>query len=231
MTGPAYFVSHGGAAFPDLDVVLQGDGVTVILTGDTFISKAGITSSTFAAVPDVPITRFDLTLPRGTQSALTANGNLCKGKLLMPTTIKARTAPCSNSLRRSRSRAVRRVRRRRNPRRNNGRDSLGASPLPAPGTAPIRDRGLRDGFQTTSAKRGSRGFRGSVRAATVWVMSRSLRSSELGFSRRSSNWSLSVESRARRSRVSSRVRVSHVARSMSCSKTVRTVSSPRSRWR
>ncbi len=88
MSGPAYFVSHGGAAFPDLVVVLQGDGVTVELVGNTFISKAGITSSTFATVPDVPITRFDLTLPVGAHSALTANGNLCKGKLLMPTTIK-----------------------------------------------------------------------------------------------------------------------------------------------
>ena len=77
LSGPAIFVSHGGAAFPDLDLVLQGEGVTVILTGNTFISKAGITSSTFATVPDVPITRFDLVLPTGPHSALAANGNLC----------------------------------------------------------------------------------------------------------------------------------------------------------
>jgi hypothetical protein len=88
MIGPAYFVSHGGAAFPDLDVVLQGDGVTVILTGSTFISKAGITTSTFATVPDVPVTRFDLNLPTGAHSALAGNGSFCTGTMYMPTTIK-----------------------------------------------------------------------------------------------------------------------------------------------
>ena len=85
LTGPAYFVSHGGEAFPSLIIVLQGYGVTVDLVGTTFISKAGITSSTFKSVPDVPIGLFDLTLPQGPFSALAANGNLCKGKLTMPT--------------------------------------------------------------------------------------------------------------------------------------------------
>jgi hypothetical protein len=76
--GPAYFVSHGGEAFPSLILVLQGYGVTVELVGTTFISKAGITSSTFKTVPDVPVGSFELTLPQGRFSALTANGNLCK---------------------------------------------------------------------------------------------------------------------------------------------------------
>ncbi len=85
LSGPAYFVSHGGEAFPSLVVVLQGDGVRVDLTGSTFISKKGITSSTFKSVPDVPITSFELILPQGSHSALAANGNLCTGKLVMPT--------------------------------------------------------------------------------------------------------------------------------------------------
>jgi hypothetical protein len=85
LNGPAYFVSHGGEAFPSLVVVLQGDGVRVDLTGSTFISKAGITSSTFKSVPDVPITSFELILPEGPHSALAANGNLCSSKLAMPT--------------------------------------------------------------------------------------------------------------------------------------------------
>lgn len=83
--GPAYFVSHGGAKFPELVMVLQGYGITVELNGETFISKAGITSSTFKTVPDVPVTRFDLVLPTGAHPALTGNGDLCAKSLTMPT--------------------------------------------------------------------------------------------------------------------------------------------------
>ena len=85
LEGPAYFVSHGGEAFPSLVIVLQGYGVTVDLVGTTFINKAGVTSSTFKTVPDAPVGTFELTLPQGQFSALAANGNLCKEKLAMPT--------------------------------------------------------------------------------------------------------------------------------------------------
>jgi hypothetical protein len=88
LSGPAYLVSHGGAAFPDLDLILEGDGVQVILTGNTNI-KHGITTSTFATIPDVPVSSFTLSLPTGAHSALAANGNLCTSKLVMPTTITA----------------------------------------------------------------------------------------------------------------------------------------------
>jgi hypothetical protein len=84
LTGPAYFVSHGNEAFPNLVMVLQGDGVTIDLVGDTDI-KNDMTSSTFASTPDVPIETFELTLPEGKYSALSANGNLCQQKLVMPT--------------------------------------------------------------------------------------------------------------------------------------------------
>jgi len=89
LTGPVYFVSHGGEAFPALEVVLQGDGVRVDLVASTFISKAGITSSTFKSTPDVPFSSFELYLPEGRYSALAANGNLCKSKLAMPTAFTA----------------------------------------------------------------------------------------------------------------------------------------------
>jgi hypothetical protein len=77
LEGPAYFVSHGGEAFPSVIVVLQGDGVTIDVVSTTFISKSGITSATIKTVPDQPFTSFELTFPEGAYSALAANGNLC----------------------------------------------------------------------------------------------------------------------------------------------------------
>jgi hypothetical protein len=88
MKGPAYFVSHGGEAFPDLDIVLEGSGVRIILEGQTDI-KNGITKTTFVTTPDAPVPSFTLTLPAGPHSALTTNGNLCANALVMPTTITA----------------------------------------------------------------------------------------------------------------------------------------------
>jgi hypothetical protein len=95
LEGPAYFVSHGGEAFPSLIVVLQGYGVTVDLVGTTFISKAGITSSTFKTTPDVPFSSFELALPEGKYSALATNlpakddYSFCGQKLAMPTAFTA----------------------------------------------------------------------------------------------------------------------------------------------
>jgi hypothetical protein len=90
LSGPAYFVSHGGAKYPELIMVLVGeDGVTVQVHGETSISKQGITTATFTTVPDVPFATFEVNLPEREYPALSANGNLCQaqaaGKLLMPT--------------------------------------------------------------------------------------------------------------------------------------------------
>jgi hypothetical protein len=91
LKGPAYLVSHGGAAFPDLDLLLEGDGgVRVILEGNTDI-KNGVTKSTFASIPDVPVSSFVLDLPQGPNSVLTGIGTLCTQSLLMPTTITAQS--------------------------------------------------------------------------------------------------------------------------------------------
>jgi uncharacterized repeat protein (TIGR01451 family) len=92
LTGPVYLVSHGNEKFPNIVVVLQGDGVRVDLVGDTDIKK-GITSTTFAKVPDDPVSSFELYLPEGKYSILgtylpvKANYDLCGRKLAMPTVI------------------------------------------------------------------------------------------------------------------------------------------------
>jgi uncharacterized repeat protein (TIGR01451 family) len=76
LAGPAILVSHGGVAFPDLVLVLQGEGVRIDLTGHTQIKK-GITFSRFETVPDAPVSSFDLNFPQGPHSVLTATGSLC----------------------------------------------------------------------------------------------------------------------------------------------------------
>jgi hypothetical protein len=95
LEGNAYFVSHGGEAFPDLTIVLHGYGVTVELVGSTQI-KNGITTSTFKATPDVPFSSFELTLPQQSNSALAANANLCASKLTMPTEFTAQNGAVIN---------------------------------------------------------------------------------------------------------------------------------------
>jgi hypothetical protein len=108
--GPLYFVSNGGESFPNLVAVLQGYGVTIDLTGTTFISKAGITSSTFGTIPDVPFSFAEVNLHNGPYSALTGLGDICAQSLAMPTEMigqngaklnpdtKISVTGCSNSI-------------------------------------------------------------------------------------------------------------------------------------
>ncbi|HUA73712.1 MAG TPA: hypothetical protein VL988_03050 [Solirubrobacteraceae bacterium] len=86
LSGPAILVSHANLAFPDLVLVMEANGVRSILVGNTDI-KNGITTTTFASTPDVPVSSITVNLPVGGHSALAANGNLCANPLIMPTTM------------------------------------------------------------------------------------------------------------------------------------------------
>jgi hypothetical protein len=86
LTGPVYFVSHPGPKFPELIMVLQGEGVTLELSAQTRIDSAKATTITAPTLPDMPFTRLTLTLPGGPHSALAApRGKLCQDHLVMPT--------------------------------------------------------------------------------------------------------------------------------------------------
>lgn len=91
LSGPVYLVSRG-REFPDIEVVLQGEGITIILDGKTDIVK-GITSSTFETLPDAPVSSFELKLPKSAHPLLAAPGGLCSTRTVFikkKVTIKVR---------------------------------------------------------------------------------------------------------------------------------------------
>ena len=83
--GPVYLVAHA-TGLPTIEALLQGQGLNIGLSGTITFTPAGL-QSTFASVPDVPITSFVLDLPTGPHSALSASKGVCGGALTMPTTI------------------------------------------------------------------------------------------------------------------------------------------------
>ena len=102
LEGQLYFVSYGGAAFPDAVAVIKGYGITIESHGHTFIdSKTGVTSATFETIPDVPFESIEVTVPQGPFSEFGANlpkgsQSFCGQKLVMPVLFKAQNGAETN---------------------------------------------------------------------------------------------------------------------------------------
>ena len=96
LIGPAYLVSYGSAKFPDVVFVLQGEGVTLEVDGQSFVSNAGALKVTFPSVPDAPFSTFEVVLPAGRFSQFTsmkstahAHASQCGENLIAPVTMVA----------------------------------------------------------------------------------------------------------------------------------------------
>jgi len=94
LAGPTYLVSHGSAKFPDVVFLLQGEGVTLRIDGQSHVSAGGVLTVTFSRLPDAPFSVFETTLPTGAYSQFTSalpfrGGavNQCGEVLVAPTTL------------------------------------------------------------------------------------------------------------------------------------------------
>jgi hypothetical protein len=85
LSGPVYLVAHA-TGLPTIEALLQGHKLSIDLSGTITFTATGL-NSTFASVPDAPITSFVLDLPPGPHSALSSTKGVCSGPLAMPTTI------------------------------------------------------------------------------------------------------------------------------------------------
>ncbi len=93
LKGKVYFVSYGARKFPDIVLVLEGDGVRVVLRGETSIGE-GRTTVALRRVPDIPLESIEVRLPRGPYSEVAARlpakskGSLCGQRLVMPARLR-----------------------------------------------------------------------------------------------------------------------------------------------
>ena len=93
LEGPVYLRSSNNT-LPDLVAHLQGQ-VDIDLVGRIDSFKGGI-RTTFDRVPDVPVSKFVMTLPGGKHGLLEASKNLCKGKVKAVVQIKGQNGKKAN---------------------------------------------------------------------------------------------------------------------------------------
>jgi hypothetical protein len=75
LTGSAYFVKVGSGKLPKLVIALRG-ALSLDVTGATNVAKNGQLTTTITA-PDVPVSRFSLTVHGGRGGVLLNNRNVC----------------------------------------------------------------------------------------------------------------------------------------------------------
>ena len=124
LTGPVYLVFHRGAKYPDLVLVLAGDGVGLQLKGTVEINK-GISTTAFSLLPDIAMSLFELNLPEGSHSLLGATESLCAKQRTMldaldgqngakrEGTVKTAVEGCSSKGKAARRRGAKAAKRRR----------------------------------------------------------------------------------------------------------------------
>lgn len=93
LEGPVYLRSSNNP-LPDLVAHLEGQ-VDIDLVGRIDSFKGGI-RTTFGRVPDVPVSKFVMTLPGGKKGLLVASKNLCKGKVKAIIRLKAQNGKKAN---------------------------------------------------------------------------------------------------------------------------------------
>jgi hypothetical protein len=80
LKGPVYLRSNPEHTLPDLVASLRGQ-VNIEVSGVTDTTKSGRLRNTFETVPDVPVSRFTLTVRGGKRGLLVSTQSLCKHKL------------------------------------------------------------------------------------------------------------------------------------------------------
>ena len=90
LSGPVYFVKNVRKdpktgreirTLPMLVIPLRGEnGIRLNLKGASSVSSSDQLVNTFAAIPDAPVSRFDLSIEGGKNGILVTNGNLCRKK-------------------------------------------------------------------------------------------------------------------------------------------------------
>jgi hypothetical protein len=120
LEGPVYLRSSDNP-LPDLVAHLQGQ-VDIDLVGRIDSFKGGI-RTTFDRVPDVPVSKFVMTLPGGKRGLLVASKDLCKGKVKAIIRFKAQNGKKANK--RSTLRTPCKKKSQRKKRSNRGRRNLG----------------------------------------------------------------------------------------------------------